>query len=132
MIGGTLMIKNCPRCKKVFNFINSPICETCVKEERDIYDSVRDYLKDHPGINLMQLSKETEVSAKKITGYIKDGRLELDSPEIECENCGTKLRTGRLCEECINMRQKNTMEKLLALNAQKPKGQKMFTDRKGR
>ena len=127
------MIRNCPRCKKVFHFIHSPICDDCVKEEADIFERVRDHLKEHPGLTVIQLSDQTNVSSKKILKYIKDGKLELASGEIRCEKCGCNVPTGRYCEECIEMMAKKAM---LAVQEGRDdataKGQKMFMDRSRR
>lgn len=102
-------MKNCVKCKKAFLSADSILCDECIKEEKEMYEKVREHLKEHPGLSLLQLAKETEVSAKKISKYIKEGRLELAQAELECEKCGIKLKTGRFCENCIDSLAKKTL-----------------------
>lgn len=97
-------MRNCPRCRKVFNYISSPICESCEKEEEKIFESVRDYLKQNPNFTLAQVSEATGVSAKKILKYVKEGRLEISKGmhgEIKCEQCNKPISKGKYCDSCV-------------------------------
>jgi hypothetical protein len=52
---------------------------------------------------MKQLSDDTNVSVKRITQYIRDGRLEIShgmAGEIICTQCGRPILTGRFCEQC--------------------------------
>ena len=125
------MVKNCPKCGKIFHFINNSICDSCIKNEQEIYEKVRLHLKDRPGLSLMDLSNETGVSSKKILKYIKEGRLELLNPEAECEKCSKKIKKGRFCQDCMDNLAKSTFEAVAKFKSESKasKGQKMFTDR---
>lgn len=126
------MMTNCPRCKKIAIIESgSLICNPCVVEESDTLDRVRDYLKENPGLTLLQLAKATEVSAKKIEGYIRKGRIELAEPEIQCEKCKEKIKTGRFCSECEAAFAKHNLKSILQMKEdaekEKGKGQVMHT-----
>ncbi|MDR1689847.1 MAG: MerR family transcriptional regulator [Clostridiales bacterium] len=97
-------MRNCPKCKRVFNYISSPICPDCEKEEELVFDSVVDYVKNNPESNLAKVSQETGVSAKKLLRYVKEGRLEISKGmhgEIRCEKCGAPILKGRYCDTCV-------------------------------
>ena len=91
---------NCRKCKKVFPRINDPICDSCKKEEELLFRSVVDYLRDHPKAAITEISEATGASAKKILGYLRDGRLEIASGELNCRSCGVKISSGSYCEPC--------------------------------
>lgn len=64
---------------------------------------VKKYVYDHPKIGINELAEEMEVSIRQIKRWVKEERLcfSEDSPVgIECENCGTLIKTGRFCKEC--------------------------------
>jgi hypothetical protein len=64
-----------------------------------------EYLRDNKGINIQQLSDETEVSIKQITRWVKEGRISLlNAPNMSypCESCGTLIREGHICDSCRN------------------------------
>jgi hypothetical protein len=69
-------VRNCPRCGKLFNRINSQLCPACTKEEDEIFETVRKFISDNESCTLTELSDGTGVSPKKILRYIREGRLE--------------------------------------------------------
>ena len=91
---------NCRKCKKVYAKIRSQICPECEKEEEQLFLAVQDYLRDHPKAPLTEVAEATGVSAKKIMNYLRDGRIEVAIPVLQCDGCGTLISTGKLCEEC--------------------------------
>jgi flagellar operon protein (TIGR03826 family) len=96
-------VVNCPRCGRVFTRINKPVCPHCVKEDEDTFEIVRTYVKEHMHCSMKELSEETHVSVKRITQFIRDGRLEISmgmAGEIVCTQCGRPILTGRFCEKC--------------------------------
>lgn len=95
--------KNCPKCGKLFTSIKDPLCPECTKAEEELFQVVRAYLKEFPGNNVAQISKDTGVSPKKINKYLREGRLEVTeglSDFLTCMNCGKPITTGRFCREC--------------------------------
>jgi flagellar operon protein (TIGR03826 family) len=95
--------RNCPRCKKIFNYVRSPVCPACEKEEEETFVALRNFIDENPGCRMAELSETTGVSIKRITQYIRDGRLEISkgmSGEIKCDNCGKPIMRGRYCDVC--------------------------------
>jgi len=98
-------IRNCMKCKKVFTYFNSPFCPDCVKEEEAIFEKVRLYIKEHPNCSMSEVVEETGASMKKITRYLKEGRLEISKGMqgqgiLDCELCGKPITKGKFCDSC--------------------------------
>lgn len=97
-------VRNCRRCKRLFQYITGRvICPACKEEEEKDFQKVKDYLYDHPKASMAEVAQETEVPVATIRHYLREGRLIVtsDSPMgIECEKCGTSIKTGRFCEKC--------------------------------
>jgi flagellar operon protein (TIGR03826 family) len=96
--------KNCPRCGRVFTHPTKFVCSNCEKADEEQFQSIKDYIKDNPLVTLGELSEATHVSVKRITQYIRDGRLEVAKGmqgEIGCERCGKPIQTGRYCPACL-------------------------------
>ena len=94
---------NCPRCGKMFNKTDKPICKTCEKEDQDTYEKVREFVKENPDLPINVVAEETEVSVKRIMSYIRDGRLDVSrgmSADVVCMQCGKPITTGRVCDMC--------------------------------
>ena len=95
---------NCPRCGKIFAKVRDPICSACVKEEEEIFEKVRLYVRDNPHKTIKEVCDECDVSTKRVLAYLKDGKLEASTglqDESTCSKCGRPIRTGRMCEICI-------------------------------
>lgn len=97
-------VKSCKRCGKIFQYITGiQLCPRCKKDEEELFQVVKAYLRENRGATMEEVCQETGASVKMIERYLRDGRLEVmpDSPmALSCEQCGTKIRTGRLCEKC--------------------------------
>ena len=98
-------VRNCVKCKKVFSYFNSPFCPDCEKEEEQIFEAVRNFIKDHPDCKMMEVVEATGVSIKKITRYLKEGRLEISKGMqgqgiLDCELCGKPITKGKFCDSC--------------------------------
>ena len=100
-----MAIINCPKCGKLFSNDSGAICALCRKEDLDVFEKVRLYIKDNPDRSIAEVAKETEVSQKKIIRYIREGKIEISEgmlEDVRCEACGKPLTTGRYCPECLN------------------------------
>lgn len=91
---------NCRKCKKLFAKIRSQICTDCEREEEELFLVVQDYLRDHPKATIGEVSEATGATAKKILGYLRDGRIETVTGELNCRDCGEKISTGHFCATC--------------------------------
>ena len=100
-------VKNCKKCGKIFNYAFGPIiCQDCLGKEEQLFQEVKKYVEENPGSTIMQITENVEGSTgDKIKQWVREDRLQLsdDSPiQITCENCGTIIRSGRLCGICLN------------------------------
>lgn len=96
-------VRACRRCKKLYTYFNSELCNDCQDELEEIFRRIRDYLYDYPNHNLMEIAKETEIKESDIMILLKQGRISFTNAEgssLTCENCGRIITTGRLCDDC--------------------------------
>ena len=97
-------VRVCHGCKKMFQYIAGPtLCPRCRQKEEEMFQTVKDYLRENPGANMYEVSQATSVSAALIEKFLREGRLQVspDSPiALACEKCGRRISTGRLCSEC--------------------------------
>lgn len=112
-------VKVCRSCKKIFQYISGPeICHQCREAEEELFQKVKEYLREHPGANTYEINQETGVSAKLVEKFLRQGRLEV-APDsalfLGCERCGKKITTGRFCNNCTNevTNQLNEVKKML-------------------
>ena len=124
-------VRNCKRCGKLYNYIGGiPICLDCKKADEVDFKRVKEYLYDHPGASMIDVSNILEISMQRIKAYLKEGRLEIVGDDgnmiLECESCGRSIRTGRFCEDCaagLTNDMKDTMQKMkVDDSSKKPKG----------
>ena len=97
-------VKNCRRCRKIFMYSLGPqICDACKKLDDEEFEKVRLFVRDFPGATAQEVSKETGVPTHLIYRFLKEGRLEVaeSSPiALLCENCGSRIKSGRFCITC--------------------------------
>lgn len=94
----------CKGCGKIFNYIQGErICPQCTKKLDEKFTEVKRYVYEHPNVDMNQLTAELNVSIRQVKKWIREERLSFtdDSPiGIECESCGTTIKTGRFCKQC--------------------------------
>jgi len=100
-------LANCVRCDALFVKTIRDICPKCHSEVEKEYDKCSQFLRkrENRGANIQQLSEATGVSIKQITRFIKEGRISTaGNPNLAypCENCGTPILSGHLCETCAS------------------------------
>lgn len=97
-------LRNCPRCGKLFAYIGRSICNRCIEQEEEEFKLVKEYIYNNPGATVFEVADATEVSVDKIMRFLREERLEISSDNVnlilECESCGTSIRTGRYCQQC--------------------------------
>jgi len=124
---------NCKGCGRLFNRIsNEKLCPACQQALEDKFQEVKQYLADHPSASMDEVSKENEVSAKQIKQWVREERLcfaEGSLDGIECEVCGTLIRTGRYCDSCKNKVANNLMSALDRPKTLEPKKKERDKDR---
>lgn len=109
-------VRNCRNCGRLFNYLSGPnICPVCRAEADKKFAQVKEYIRDNPHATIHMVAEENDVSVQQIRQWVREEWLEFsaDSPVgIECESCGTTIRTGRFCDSCKN-RMHNDLSGLL-------------------
>jgi flagellar operon protein (TIGR03826 family) len=118
-------IKNCRRCGNIYRYNGSLLCPGCIQKEEEDFKMVKEYLKAHPGTTTAVLSENTGVDIKTINRFIRAGLLDSDEyelidGELECENCGRPIKSGRFCESCIQELQQGFNKAAQSLIPEKP------------
>ncbi|HEY8463334.1 MAG TPA: MerR family transcriptional regulator [Bacillota bacterium] len=98
-------IRNCRRCGRIYQYNGRYICNNCLRQEEEDFQKVKQDLIDHPGSSLLDVSERTGVELKVITRFLREGRLEtedfeLETGELQCENCQRPIKAGRFCDRC--------------------------------
>ncbi|MDF2588276.1 MAG: flagellar protein [Anaerocolumna sp.] len=121
-------VKVCKNCKRLFKYIYGPeICPDCMKlipkEEKELqktetsnllrplvteeeikFREVKDYIMAHPKATLVQIADANDTTPMKLLEWIREERLEFSDDSktawFECESCGAKIKSGRLCNRC--------------------------------
>lgn len=97
-------VRNCRRCRKIFNYIGGqPLCPQCKEELEKKFQEVKDYVREHKDVRVAQVAEECDVEESQIQQWVKEERLVFSSGidvGVVCETCGTPIGTGRFCAKC--------------------------------
>ncbi len=97
-------VKNCKRCRRLFNYIGGqPICPQCREELEKKFQDVKKYLFDHRNANIVEVVENCDVEESQIRQWVREERLEFSSGidiGMTCETCGAPITSGRFCEKC--------------------------------
>ncbi len=113
-------VRNCKGCGKIFNYLSGPpLCPSCVRSLDQKFEEVKEYVYDHPRVGIQEVSEEFNVPVAQIRQWIREERLAFADDSmigLECESCGTLIKTGRYCKAC-----KDKLAKSLTNLYDKPK-----------
>lgn len=97
-------VRNCRRCGSIFNYVSGvPVCPACREEEERKFQIVKKYIQDNVQAEIPEIIANCDVSHNQIMNWIRHERLVFadSSPiGIDCEGCGTMIKTGTLCDRC--------------------------------
>lgn len=96
-------VKNCTTCGRIFNSVMGiKRCSTCRKADEEKFKRIRDYLYDHSGASIEEVSETLDIDRSKILHFLREGRLETigDHMVLQCESCGEPIHSGKYCESC--------------------------------
>lgn len=97
-------VRNCRRCRKIFNYAMGPIyCNSCKKELEEEFQVVKKYVQDNPGSDIRTVSEACDIDPNQIRQWVREERLyfsEGSNTGISCERCGVMIQTGRFCQRC--------------------------------
>ena len=120
-------VRNCRKCGTLFNYVSGPpICPACREKLEEKFQEVKTYISDNKGAGIHEVAEACEVEISQIQQWLREERLELssDSPlYLNCESCGTPIRSGRFCEKCtLNMTR--SLQNVLKANKPAPRHEK--------
>ena len=100
-------LDNCRLCGNIYLKNFTDYCPACSLEVEEEYKSVAEYLKNELNsfVTLEEVSKETGVSVKRITDFIRDGRIYAeDHPNLgyPCAHCPKLIKKQLLCKDCFD------------------------------
>ena len=97
-------VKNCRRCKRLFNYVTGPVlCPNCKEEEEKKFQEVKKYITENTRTGIHEVSEACDVSIQQIQQWVRQERLVFsdESPfGIACERCGKMIKSGRYCAQC--------------------------------
>ena len=97
-------VRNCKGCGKLFNYLSGPpLCPACMAALDEKFEVVKEYIYDHPGAGMQEVSEELDVPIPQIKQWIREERLSFSEDSmigLECEGCGVSIKTGRFCKSC--------------------------------
>jgi len=82
---------------------HSELCSKCTDSEKDLYQKVRDYVFDHRGATIPEVSEATGASRAVILRYLREDKLSLVENRTllpKCKSCGTLIQIGDICADC--------------------------------
>ena len=99
-------VKNCRKCRKLFNYIGGqPICPQCKEELEKKFQEVKSFIQDHRNASVAEVAEQCEVEESQIHQWVREERLMFASGVnigVVCESCGEPISTGRFCAKCKN------------------------------
>lgn len=99
-------IRNCRVCGRIFNYVSGPsTCQVCRESLEAKFQEVKDYIREHKGVGIMEVSEACDVDPAQIRQWLREERLEVTEDSamyLTCESCGEPIRSGRFCEKCKN------------------------------
>ena len=115
-------VRNCRMCGRIFNYVaGNVLCQVCREKMEKKFQEVKEYIREHPGVGIPEVSEACDVEPSQIRQWLRDERLELAEDSaiyLSCEGCGASIRCGRFCEKC---KMNTTRDLKDVLNQNKPK-----------
>ncbi len=96
----------CKVCDKSMTYMYGDIykCMSCGYEELSDFGKVKMFLEKNGSQTAIAISQATGVSVDYVNELLKEGRIEIPDGSnmyIKCQNCGTDIRYGRYCPDCM-------------------------------
>ena len=93
----------CALCGSLFQTFEKKICPRCAEKEDEYYKTVKQLIKEQPGLKFKEIIEETGVPERLMRRWLQDGRLEIASKEgigLRCERCKKEILQGKYCVDC--------------------------------
>lgn len=99
-------LDNCRICGRLFLKDHTDYCLDCYQEIEQEFNIVSKFIKseENRDATIEKVSESTDVSIKRITDFIRDGRIyAVDFPNLAypCAYCGKLIKKQVLCNSCF-------------------------------
>jgi len=100
-----MALANCDLCQRMFDaWGGQRRCQPCLEAQERDWKVVREYVKSHPGTNILVVADATEVPERRIREFIMAGLLEpsqMTGAHYPCRKCQGPIATGEYCPTCL-------------------------------
>lgn len=97
-------VRTCRRCKRLFNYVVGPmICPVCREEIEQEFQVVKKYIDENRNCDINEVAEACDVDPQQIRQWIREDRLQFSEDSqvgLNCEMCGTMIRSGKYCDKC--------------------------------
>ncbi len=79
------------------------MCQACREGLEAKFQEVKEYIRENPGVGMSEVSEACDVEISVIQQWLREERLEVTESSpiyLNCEGCGSPIRSGRFCEKC--------------------------------
>ena len=100
-------LSKCPRCEKIFDKSNFPVCNGCREAEEADYTLVRDTIAANSDLTAEEVSEECGVDLVVVKRMLDTGKVKLVFPgdlSVTCGRCGAPAISAskKLCQGCLD------------------------------
>lgn len=97
-------VRNCRKCRRLFNYVVGPImCPACREEMEKKFQEVKEFIRENKGVGIKEVALACDVETSTIQQWLREERLEVMEGSailLNCESCGSPIRSGKYCEKC--------------------------------
>ncbi|MEN6350384.1 MAG: hypothetical protein ABFD08_13450 [Syntrophomonas sp.] len=69
-------IRNCPKCNSLFSYSErNRVCPQCTDFIEQEYSIIRSFIRDNPGVNIIDIVKQTGVKQETVLRFVHEGRF---------------------------------------------------------
>ncbi len=105
-----MRLQPCSRCGKIFAYVTKSVCPSCIQQEEESFEKVKEFIREYPLASVDEISKETDVNPKLILKFVREGRLIPTkglATALRCRECGAAITSGTYCVDCtVKLQQK--------------------------
>lgn len=116
-------IRQCRRCRKLFDYRGNPNCPACVQQMDQMFVMVRNFLYDNPHADMEAICEASGAEENDVLAWLREGRLIVDSdmtPLLTCVNCRKPIQSGQYCDACAHQMRAQLEQGARQISAPKP------------
>lgn len=100
---GDSKLISCRVCGVIMVKLARDVCPKCFREEEDLFQKVKNFLRTNPGASVDQVAQHAGCSEDQVQNFIRSGRLErvgLRKVAHPCQLCQATIYEGVMCSDC--------------------------------